>query len=157
MMPTVVDETIDLWTKMLEADQVHDEKIVKNVETMQTSADAAVFAFLLRLLELFPPSRTHPASPLILPRSLALDRSLSRARSLCLLPSVTVCSVRIHLVSVCMLACACAYACACACEHPCQCCRSTSGTEGIKKRGDTLNSRSEGVRVNNWYSIQCNE
>ena len=41
-MPEVVDETIDLWTKMLEADQKHDDQIVDNVETMQTDADAAV-------------------------------------------------------------------------------------------------------------------
>ena len=74
---------------MLEADQVHDEKIVENVETMQTSADAAVFAFLLRLLDLFPPSLTlTQPPPLILPRSLALARALSlpfplsRSRSL---------------------------------------------------------------------------
>jgi len=63
---------------MLEADQLHDDKIVENVETMQTSADAAVFAFLLRLLDLFPPSLTlTQPPPLILPRSLALARALS--------------------------------------------------------------------------------
>ena len=36
------DLIIDLWTKMLEADQVHDDTIVKNVETMQKQADEAV-------------------------------------------------------------------------------------------------------------------
>lgn len=72
---------------MLEADQVHDEKIVENVETMQTSADAAVFACLLRLLDLFSSLARSPP-PLILPRSLALARALSlpfalsRSRSL---------------------------------------------------------------------------
>ena len=33
-----VDETIELWSKMVEADQVHDEQIVKNVEQMQGQA-----------------------------------------------------------------------------------------------------------------------
>jgi len=32
----------DRWNKMLEADQVHDEKIVGNVEFMQTQADLLV-------------------------------------------------------------------------------------------------------------------
>jgi len=36
------DLIIELWTKMLEADQVHDDTIVKNVETMQKQADEAV-------------------------------------------------------------------------------------------------------------------
>jgi hypothetical protein len=74
--------TLDLWTKMLEADHVHHDKIVENVETMQTSADSAVFSFLLCLLDLFPPSLTlTKPPPLILPRSLALARSRSRAIS----------------------------------------------------------------------------
>ena len=37
-----MDAIIDLWTKMLEADQVHDEKIVGNVQIMQQQADTAV-------------------------------------------------------------------------------------------------------------------
>jgi hypothetical protein len=28
-------QTIDLWTNMLEADQTHDEQIIKNVKGMQ--------------------------------------------------------------------------------------------------------------------------
>ena len=37
-----MDEIIDLWTKMIEADAVHDDKIVSNVEQMQRKADEAV-------------------------------------------------------------------------------------------------------------------
>ena len=37
-----IDEIIDLWTKMIEADAVHDDKIVSNVEQMQRKADEAV-------------------------------------------------------------------------------------------------------------------
>lgn len=37
-----MDAIIDLWTKMLEADQVHDDTIVSNVELMQQRADNAV-------------------------------------------------------------------------------------------------------------------
>ena len=37
-----IDEIIDLWTKMLEADAVHDDKIVSNVEQMQRKADEVV-------------------------------------------------------------------------------------------------------------------
>ena len=38
----IMDMIIDLWTKMLEADAVHDDKICSNVETMQRRADEAV-------------------------------------------------------------------------------------------------------------------
>ena len=37
-----VDETIELWSKMVEVDQAHDEQIVKNVEQMQGRAHEAV-------------------------------------------------------------------------------------------------------------------
>ena len=37
-----MDAIIDLWTKMMEADQLHDEKIVSNVRIMQQQADKAV-------------------------------------------------------------------------------------------------------------------
>lgn len=38
----LVEETMQLWNKMMEADQVHDEKIVSNVMTMQSAADSSV-------------------------------------------------------------------------------------------------------------------
>ena len=38
----VVDEIVDLWNKMIEADQVHDDTIVNNVEKLQRDADQAV-------------------------------------------------------------------------------------------------------------------
>ena len=38
----VVDEIVDLWNKMIEADQVHDDTIVSNVEKLQRDADQAV-------------------------------------------------------------------------------------------------------------------
>mmetsp|Transcript_95732 Transcript_95732/g.139837 ORF Transcript_95732/g.139837 Transcript_95732/m.139837 type:complete len:567 (+) Transcript_95732:81-1781(+) len=53
-----VDETIDLWTKMLEADQVHDEKIVQNVEAMQTTADKIVRSLREHLAQLHAISMT---------------------------------------------------------------------------------------------------
>jgi len=38
----VVEETTQLWNKMMEADQVHDEKIVSNVMVMQAAAGLSV-------------------------------------------------------------------------------------------------------------------
>ena len=39
---SVVDDTIDLWTKMLEAECRWEEKLVKKITTMQTSSSSAV-------------------------------------------------------------------------------------------------------------------
>ncbi|MGB1600878.1 MAG: hypothetical protein ACPIOQ_49525, partial [Promethearchaeia archaeon] len=49
---SVVDETIDLWGKMLEAHMVHDEKIVSNVHDLQTKAETSLIGLRQRLREL---------------------------------------------------------------------------------------------------------
>ena len=49
---SVVDQTIDLWGKMLEAHMVHDEKIVSNVHDLQTKAETSLIGLRERLREL---------------------------------------------------------------------------------------------------------
>ena len=85
------------WGKMLEADQIHDEKVVSNVETMQSKADLEVSLSRARLrslsislscaLSLAPP----PACVLSLSLSLShtLFRSLSRSRARALSLSIS--------------------------------------------------------------------
>ena len=49
---SVVDQTIDLWGKMLEAHMVQDEKIVSNVHDLQTKAETSLIGLRERLREL---------------------------------------------------------------------------------------------------------
>ena len=73
-----MDEIIDLWTKMLEADQAHDDKIVSNVRDMQRGADEAVRILREQLAKLHAIALSAVAgagSPLALVRA-----GLSRAR-----------------------------------------------------------------------------
>jgi hypothetical protein len=57
-----MDMIIDLWTKMLEADAVHDDKICSNVETMQRRADDAVEILREKLARLHAIALTAVAS-----------------------------------------------------------------------------------------------
>jgi hypothetical protein len=58
----IMDMIIDLWTKMLEADAEHDEKICSNVEIMQRRADDAVEILREKLARLHAIALTAVAS-----------------------------------------------------------------------------------------------
>ena len=77
----IMDMIIDLWTKMLEADAVHDDKICSNVETMQRRADEAVEILREKLARLHAIALTAVASAGgIAANELDLLSSLSKER-----------------------------------------------------------------------------